>query len=350
MSSEREADGQRAAAERAPGRASDAELPWPAGSNEPLQLVVSSAQAGRRLDRVVAEALGDLGRAALKALFVGGCVWVGAPGEPWRRGAKGDEARAGELVVVRRCPETDPVARDLRALPDADAPLVVVLETEAIVVVDKPAGQPSAPLQPDEHGTLANALLGHYPEMAAIGFSPREPGICHRLDNDTSGLLLAARTEAAFAAMTNAIRAGELHKRYLLVCPSPGLPERGTIELPLAPHPRDARRVLACAHPRDEARLQPRPAVTVYRVLERSGDAALVEARAPRALRHQIRAHFAAIGHPIHGDRLYGSTAARELGRQALHASVIGWAGGAGVDAFKARSALPAGLRALLAG
>jgi 23S rRNA pseudouridine1911/1915/1917 synthase len=241
------------------------------------------------------------------------------------------------------------VARDLCAVATPDAPLTVLLETASLVVVDKPAGQPSAPLEPDEQGTLANALLGRYPEMATIGYSRREPGLCHRLDNDTSGLLVAARTPEAFATITQAIRAGELHKRYLLVCDGAGLAERGTIELPLAPHPRDARRVLACSHPRDEARLRPRPAVTAYKVLERAAGGALVEVRAACALRHQIRAHFAAIGHPIHGDRLYGSTVARELGRHALHASLVAWAGGSGVPEFRVRSALPPELRALLA-
>ena len=283
----------------------------------------------------------------MRDLFEQGRVWLTSPDGQRHRANKGDAPVEGSTVVVLGS-DDEGVVRDVRAQPDPDAPLRVVLETEAIVLVDKPAGQPSAPLEPGELGTVANALLARYPEMGSVGFGAREPGLCHRLDNDTSGLLLAARTTDAFATLTNALRAGLLHKRYLLVCSAIGLAERGTIELPLAPHPRDSRRVLACAHPRDRERHAPRAALTSYRVLKRAGNAALVEARASCAGRHQIRAHFAAIGFPLYGDKLYGSKEAPKLGRHALHASMIGWAGDEVVSRFRVHSPLPPELRALL--
>jgi 23S rRNA pseudouridine1911/1915/1917 synthase len=185
--------------------------------------------------------------------------------------------------------------------------------------------------------------------MASIGFSPREPGLCHRLDTDTSGLLLAARTASAFEAIVNGIKYGSLDKRYLLVCElveGAVLDDGGSIELPLAGHPTDASRVVACREPQQVERLRARPALTSYRILRRSGPRALVEASASKAFRHQIRAHFAAIGAPLVGDALYG--AASELGRHALHASRLAWSGESGVAAFDVTSPLPPELEQLL--
>jgi len=311
------------------------------------RFVIGRAELGERLDKLIARELGSASRATVRTLFSQGRVWLTSPDGQQRRANKGEAPVEGSTVVVLADDE-DAIVPDVRALPDASTPLTVVLETDLVVVVDKPARQPSAPLEPGELGTVANALLARYPEMAGIGFGAREPGLCHRLDNDTSGLLLAARSAQAFTALTSALRDGALHKRYLLVCSSLGLADRGTIEMPLAPHPRDSRRVLACAHPRDLERNSPRAAITQYRVLKRVGSAALVEARAARAMRHQIRAHFAAIGFPIHGDKLYGSAQARDLGRHALHASMISWAGDETVPAFRVHSALPPELKALL--
>ena len=138
-----------------------------------------------------------------------------------------------------------------------------------------------------------------------------------------------------------------------------GLPDEGIIDIALAPHPKDRRRVLACAHPRDIARNAPRPATTTYKKLEEHGGLALVEARASKAARHQIRAHFAALGHPLLGDVLYGgrplegAEAAEGVeapARHALHASRITWPGAPGVPAFTVTSELPEDLARLLRG
>jgi 23S rRNA pseudouridine1911/1915/1917 synthase len=191
--------------------------------------------------------------------------------------------------------------------------------------------------------------------MAGIGFSPREPGLCHRLDTGTSGLVLAARTAEAFDVLGRALKEGRLDKRYLVICEARDLPEAGTIDIPLAPHPKDRRRVYACIHPRDVARLGPRPASTSYQKLREHGPWALVEVKAPKAARHQIRAHFAAIEHPLAGDALYGgpplpghAEGADEGARHALHAHRIVWKGDATVPAFTIESPLPPDLAALV--
>src|SRR5262249_35232108 len=136
--------------------------------------------------------------------------------------------------------------------------------------------------------------------------------------------------------------------RYLLVCSARDLPETGTIEIPLAPHPKDRRRVYACVHPRDVARYAPRPASTAYATLRTHGPWALVEARAPQATRHQIPAHSSAIGHPLAGDVLYGGGPIAGLTRHALHAHAITWGGDATVPAFAARSPLSGDIAALI--
>jgi len=312
-----------------------------------MKIAVNEAQAGTRLDKVLLEAMPTLGRAGAKRLFAGGKVRLHEGGsERGRRVSKGDVARPGDVIAV----DVEAGALEGGALPDPEAPLLVVLETAQVVLVDKPAGQPSAPLEPGERGTLANALVARYPECAEIGFSAREPGLCHRLDTETSGLVLAARTREAFEVLTGAIKEERLDKRYLLVCSAKDLPESGTIEVPLAPHPKDRRRVYPCVHPRDVARYAPRPARTTYQRLKERGEFALVEARAGKAMRHQIRVHFASIGHPLVGDALYGGPSAEGLSRHALHASRISWGGDARVPAFTVSSPLPGDIAALVGG
>lgn len=314
-----------------------------------MRILITAAEAGARLDKILVQKVPGLGRAGAKRLFDDKRVRLFAGGEGRGRPAsKGDVAAEGDAIELDLAETTSGTS----AVPDADAPLEVLLETPEVVVANKPAGQPTAPLDPGERGTLANALVARYPEMASIGFSPREPGLCHRLDTGTSGLVLAARTQKAFETLTRALKEGRLDKRYLVICEAKDLPETGTIDIPLAPHPKDRRRVYPCVHPRDVARYAPRAASTVYTRLSEHGRWALVEVKAAKAARHQIRVHFAAIEHPLAGDVLYGGP---ELpgkgegeGRHALHAHHITWKGDAEVPAFTVESALPGELSGLL--
>lgn len=307
-----------------------------------MRITITAADAGTRLDKLLVKSIPGVGRAGVKRLFERDRVRLVLPSGSFRKAAKGDVGSEGQIL------EVDVEDTETGAVPDPDAPLAVVLETDRVLVLEKPAGQPTAPLEPGEKGALANALVARFPEVATCGFSAREPGLCHRLDTDTSGLVLAARDPEAFQSLTTALRDGRLDKRYLLLCSSKDLPEKGTIDIPLAPHPKDRRRVLACSHPRDVARNSPRPATTTYEVKRVVGDIALVEARAPKALRHQIRAHFAAIEHPLLGDTLYGGPAVAGLSRHALHAHRIAWSGDAVVPAFVVTSELPRELRELV--
>ena len=328
-----------------PAAMNEAESPPPGDSpNAVRAFVVPAALHGARLDKGIAQLLPELSRARVKRAIELGAVRVNG-----RRMPKGGTLSEGDAVRI----DIAQVA-DVPATGSPGAPLRIVLETAQVVIVDKPAGQATAPIRPGEIGTLVNAVLGRFPELvpygpdAFIGHSAREPGIIHRLDTETSGAVVVARTAAAFETLKAALRGGRLDKRYLLLCSGQGLPDEGSIEFPLTNHPKDQRRVYACIHPRDVMRYEPRPAGTRYRVLQRAGTWALVEASVGKALRHQIRAHFAAIGHPLAGDELYGGPVIRALGRHALHAARVAYPGGDGVDAFDASVPLPKDMVALL--
>jgi 23S rRNA pseudouridine1911/1915/1917 synthase len=169
----------------------------------------------------------------------------------------------------------------------------------------------------------------------------------HRLDTDTSGLVIVARNARAWGTLHAALKDGRIHKTYLLVCKEEGLADDGTIAFPIAKHPKDQRRVYPCIHPRDVMRYEPRLATTEYRVIERKAPWALVEVTVAKALRHQIRAHFAAIEHPLAGDVLYGGPEVSDLKRHALHASRVAFPGGDALGAFDVRSPLPKEIAAL---
>jgi 23S rRNA pseudouridine1911/1915/1917 synthase len=295
------------------------------------QFRVEAAQAGERLDKLVVLAVPGLGRKGARRLFEEGKIRVNG-----KRPSKGALAREGDRVSIALSPTVSP-----GAAPQPEALLLIRLETRDLVVADKPAGQPTAPLRPGEIGTLANALVGRYPEMEGVGHSAREPGLIHRLDTDTSGLLLAARSTAVFEVLSAELKRGAIDKSYLLICHAEGLGSSGVIELPIAHHPKDKKRMYACVHSRDVARYQPRPASTRFRVLGVDGSFAFVEARAPAAGRHQIRVHFAATGHPLVGDVLYGGPVLGNVGRHALHANYIAWKGNGRIGAFAVRSPLP---------
>lgn len=308
------------------------------------EIPVPDSLHGARLDKALAQLVPELSRARVRRAIDLGVVRVNG-----RRIPKGGVVSRGDIVRI----DVASVAES-PAVATPDASLQVLLETPHVLVVDKPAGQPTAPLRPGEIGTLVNALLGRYSELVPkdgdsfIGHSAREPGVIHRLDTETSGAVVVARTPEAFDTLKAALKEGRLDKRYLLVCASEGLPDEGTIEHPLANHPKDQRRVYACVHPRDVMRYEPRPAATRFRVLRRTGAWALVEARVGKALRHQIRAHFAAIGHPLAGDELYGGPVIRALGRHALHAARVSWSGDGAVEAFDVEVPLPKDMAALV--
>lgn len=310
---------------------------------------VEPGDAGKRLDKLVTERAAHGGRRKVAELFERGAVRVG--GHVVKKGAL---AREGDVVTVE-------LAAPI--LPETNAPLVVRLETAQVVVVEKPAGQPTAPARDGDTGTLASALLGHYPEMANAGYRSREPGLIHRLDTETSGLVIAARSAAAFDALRRALSGGRIEKRYLAVVAAEGLPATGVIETLLAPDPDDSRRVVvvdgaraprddrgAAGAPKLKEQEAPRTRRTAFRTVRvsSSGQWALVEVDVSHAYRHQVRVHLAAMGHPIAGDALYGGPDAGLAGkRHALHASYVSFGGDDVVPGFAMESPLPPDLSAL---
>ncbi|MBN2195683.1 MAG: RluA family pseudouridine synthase [Polyangiaceae bacterium] len=297
--------------------------------------VVATEDAGTRVDVLVARLIPALSRRRAAALCMAGAVTIDG-----RSASKGDSVQAGVEIAVLLPGSCCPLA-------DPDAPLTIVLERPDLVIVDKPAAQPTAPLRHDERGTLVNALLGRFPDLADVGFGGFEPGIIHRLDNHTSGLVIAARRPEAFARLRVAITRELLEKRYLAIVEDHGLAETGVVTGLIVPDPKSARRVRVVP-PGSPAR-GARPATTRWGVVSRRGGLALLEVTAPRAVRHQIRAHLSEAGHPILGDALYGGSIHSALsGRHALHASQVCWVGDAVVSAFAAVAPLPPELEALL--
>ncbi len=306
-----------------------------------LEVTVTNELNGARLDKAIIALVEGTSRARVKRAIEEGTVSVNG-----RIVAKGGVVKEGDRIVL----DETLGSADAPCIPEPDAPLAVRFETPKLFVVDKPAGQPTAPLRGGETGTLANAIAGRHPELVGIGYSPREPGIVHRLDNETSGLVVVARSKEAFETLRDALQFEKLGKEYLLVCASENLPDQGTIEYPITNHPKDKRRVYPCIHPRDVMRYAPRPASTSYRVEHRVGPWALVRAEAARAVRHQLRAHFAAIEHPLAGDVLYGGIAVEGLARHALHAARISYDGGGDAElAFDVSSPLPEDMAKLVA-
>jgi 23S rRNA pseudouridine1911/1915/1917 synthase len=299
-----------------------------------MRLRIGSDLAGHRADDALLRSLPGITRKEVRALFEAGRVRGDG-----RRLKKGDRLHAGSELWVDA--PSEPIA------PDASVELEVLFESDDFVVVNKPAGLPTAPLLRTETRTLAAGLLARYPEMQGVGFREREPGLVHRLDNETSGVVLAARNPAAFALARGLFESSSIEKRYLAVVGGV-LADAGQIETLLGPDPSDPRRVRVF----DEApEGYAKHALTRYRVVERAAQLSLVELTVERAFRHQIRAHLAHVGAPIVGDRLYGGAPAPELGsRHALHASYIAWAGDAARGGFRAEAALPDPLRALLGG
>jgi 23S rRNA pseudouridine1911/1915/1917 synthase len=282
-----------------------------------IERTVTDELAGARLDKAITQLVEGASRARVKRAIESGEVRVNGKPVP-----KGGLVRAGDVISLE---DVTVRSGEEGCIPEPDAAVNVVHESAGVIIADKPAGKPTVPIRPEETGTLANALVGRYPELAGIGYSPREPGVVHRLDTETSGLVIVARTAKAFEQLRDALQNERITKEYLLICKSEGLPDEGSIEHPIANHPKDKKRVYPCIHPRDVMRYAPRPASTRFAVVRRSGPWALVRATAPRAIRHQIRAHFASIDHPLAGDALYGdaSTAKAELDRHALHASRV---------------------------
>jgi 23S rRNA pseudouridine1911/1915/1917 synthase len=287
------------------------------------ELLVEPEAVGERLDVFLARAAGS--RAAAQRLIAAGRVLV--DGEPR---AKRHTVAAGERVTI--APADEAPAPEV-----PDAPYAVAYEDEHLLVIDKPAGVVVHPARGHEAGTLAQALAGR----AAGGDDPRRAGIVHRLDRDTSGLLVVARTEPAHAALKEQLRHREITREYLALVEGRPAARAGTIDAPLG---RDRRMRTRVSTDTDE----PRPAVTHFEVEQPLTGFTLLRVRLETGRTHQIRVHLAAIGLPVVGDPVYG-VPDEQLKRQFLHAWRLAFPHPLTAEAVEVESPLPPELQAALA-
>jgi 23S rRNA pseudouridine1911/1915/1917 synthase len=273
---------------------------------------VPPALAGERLDRVVAM-LAGISRARAGDLVDSGEVTVDGRCETHRS----RRVDAGAVVEFRL-----PEAGDAAPVGDSDVPLAVVYEDTDIVVVDKPAGMVVHPGAGQADGTLVHGLLARYPEIASVG-DPQRPGIVHRLDKGTSGLLLIARSPQAYNGLVSMLASHEIERRYrALVWGRMEVPS-GAIDAPIGRSAQDRTRMAVTA--------RGRPALTRYHVRNRFENPVVVtelECAPVTGRTHQIRVHLASIGHPIVGDARYGGSQARrrsglDVHRPWLHAEYV---------------------------
>ena len=304
------------------------------GQAQTQVLTVPVECAGMRLDQALAQMLPQHSRSRIRTWIDGGDVMLGGEKPEAKRRVDG-----GECVVVTMPP--DP--RAARFTPQK-LPLAIVHEDDDIIVVDKPAGLVVHPGSGNWDGTLANALLHHAPQLARVA----RAGIVHRLDKDTSGLLVVAKTEVAQTDLVRQLQARTVHREYLALVTG-DIASGGKIDAPIGRHPvrRTSMAVVAGG----------KAAVTHYVVRERFGDCTLLACRLETGRTHQIRVHLASAKHPLVGDPAYGEKRRRQhgvvFGRQALHAWRLGLIHPATKAPIQWESGLPedfAGLLAFLRG
>jgi len=281
-------------------------------------LISGQFPSGGRLDKALVEATG-LSRARVQALIAAGAVTL--DGKAALQPSAKVDANARFAVVV-------PPAVDPEAQPQ-DIPLKVVFEDEHLIVVDKPAGLVVHPAAGNLDGTLVNALL-HYcaGQLSGIGGVAR-PGIVHRIDKDTSGLLVVAKSDAAHEGLARQFADHSIERAYLAVCNGDPSPSEGTISARIGRS--DANRKKMAVLPKESSR--GKHAVTRYKTLRKMPHCSLVECRLETGRTHQVRVHLASIGHPLVGDPVYGRPSAAlkpilqklDFHRQALHAAVLGF-------------------------
>ena len=297
--------------------------------------------SGQRLDKALAEASG-LSRERVKALMVEGRVSV--EGQPVAQAS----AKAGSGARFRiDVPEAAPAAASAQKIP-----LVIVFEDEHLIVVDKPAGMVVHPAAGNPDGTLVNALLHHCRgQLSGIGGVAR-PGIVHRIDKDTSGLVVVAKSDAAHEGLARQFAAHTLERAYLAVCNGHPRPRSATISARIGRS--DANRKKMAVLPKDSSR--GKHAITHYKVIEELHGCSLVECRLETGRTHQVRVHLSSIGHSLLGDPLYGRPNSQvkdilkrmDFRRQALHAAILGFVHPLAGDQLRFSSDLPTDMEELI--
>ncbi len=290
-------------------------------------LRLTADKPGERLDVLLARLAQDLSRSQARRLVDDGLVTVDG-----RRERPSHRLAAGARVVA-----TVPPSEEMK--PSAERiPIAIVYRDEDIIVVDKPAGLTVHPAPGHPSGTLVNALLALAPELAALRDTMR-PGIVHRLDKDTSGLLVVARSERAKADLTRQLKGRQVRKTYLALVQGVPQPAQGVIEAPIGRHPRNRKKMAVIAGGRE--------AETKYRIREELEGFTLLEVEPVTGRTHQIRVHLAALGHPVVGDAVYGKRT-ELIARQFLHAWRLAFDLPSSGRLAEFESPLPAELRSAL--
>jgi 23S rRNA pseudouridine1911/1915/1917 synthase len=288
-------------------------------------MTIPAELAGLRLDQALARLLPEHSRSRIRTWIDAGRVSIAGEAAPAKHRLFG-----GERVRVEPLP--DPRASEFAAQP---LPLSIVYEDEALIVIDKPPGLVVHPGSGHWDGTLANALLHHCPQLAGVA----RAGIVHRLDKDTTGLLVVAKTPTAQTDLVRQLQARTVRREYLALVH--GVVARGgSIDAPIARHPRKRTSMAVIASGKH--------AVTHYEVRERFAACTLLACRLETGRTHQIRVHLASLGHPLIGDAAYGRRGGIAFPRQALHAWRLGLTHPASREAMQWESALPVDFSALL--
>jgi 23S rRNA pseudouridine1911/1915/1917 synthase len=306
-----------------------------------ITATIAADAVGWRLDRALAAALPTLSRERLKALISSGRV--SAPDGSTPRDPASKAVPGGAYAVA--VPEPEQAHNEPQAIA-----LDIVFEDEHLLVVDKPAGMVVHPAAGNADGTLVNALLHHCAgRLSGIGGVAR-PGIVHRIDKDTSGLLVVAKTDVAHEGLSAQFARHSIERRYLAIVAGVPGPAEGTVDAPVARSSTNRQRMAIVADGRGKR------AVTHYRLVRSLREAALVECRLETGRTHQVRVHMTSLGHPLIGDPVYGRTrnAHRELlkklgfARQALHAAELGFNHPVTREALSFKSDVPSDMQELL--
>lgn len=295
---------------------------------------VTSDDAGDRLDKWLTDKLQDdefdVSRSVLQTWLKAGNVTR----EPSGKIKASDVIEEGQSYAVEV-----PAEQAFEIVPD-DIPIDIVFEDEHVVVVNKQRGLVVHPGAGHPRATLVNALVGRGVQLAAIGGETR-PGVVHRIDKDTSGLVMFAKTDKAYYSLTSQLKEHTVERQYVAIVHGRMTHQSGTIDMPIARDPQDRQRMTAT--------LQGKRAVTHFQVAERFERYTLVDCKLETGRTHQIRVHFAAIDHPLAGDPLYGRRHTLPIAGQALHAKTLGFAHPETDEWLQFTSELPEDMQTLVA-
>jgi 23S rRNA pseudouridine1911/1915/1917 synthase len=277
-------------------------------NDEPLEWIVEAEQSGERLDKFVTDSMDDtaVSRTQVQEWIKAGAVEVDG------KAAKANYKVTESNRVVLHIPEPEDAAIEPEAIP-----LEVIYEDSDLIVINKPRGMVVHPAPGHTSGTLVNALMHHCKDLSGINGMIR-PGIVHRIDKDTTGLLMAAKNDLAHISLAEQLKEHTVTRKYIALVHGNLPHDQGTIDAPIGRDLKD--RKLFTVTERNS-----RHAVTHFVVLERLGDYSIVELQLETGRTHQIRVHMKYIGHPLAGDPVYGRNKTVALKGQALHAAVLGF-------------------------